>query len=120
MDSFKDYLTSTFYVSCFCIIILFYLSWLAIYSFNYEWLLTACIIFLSMIYTCGFIALMLNYPYITSCLLFVSIIIIIIISILSGFKQNDGTQGTYFLSLGITPLICGILLPSSCVPLLLL
>ena len=118
MDSLKNILVPSCYLSCFCLVVSLYLFWLASYSFTHEFLIASLIIFLSLLYSSGFIALLLNYPYLTTCSLLLSIIFVILIAIASNFQQSNGSQDSYFLCLGIMPLIFGILLPSSCVPLL--
>lgn len=101
------------YLPCILLIMCLYIIWIGMYSYKNEAVLGILIGVLGMLYICAFCCIMTQHPYYGSCVMFISVIIVVSIAVVSRFRQIDGTQGGTFLSLGITPFILALCFASS-------
>jgi len=91
-----------------CLILCFYIWWIALYQYQDEFVLGILLVLLGLMYACTLYLVISGHPNIASSMIFVALIIIITIAAVSGLKQQNGDRGGTFLCLGITPLVSGI------------
>lgn len=83
-----------------------YIFWLGSYTFEDEYNMTFLIIITGIMYILALLLSMSEHTYIGTSMICIAFILAIAIMAVSGMKQKDGTQGSYFLCLGIVPFIC--------------
>jgi hypothetical protein len=106
--------TLAFYLPSIIIILCLYICWLGAYEYNDEGLLGALLIILGLLYVCVVYLALTGHPMFGSSMIFATVIIIISIAAVSGFKQKDGSSDFNFVCLGLSPMISGICF-ASCV-----
>jgi hypothetical protein len=100
--------TLSIYIPFILIILLYYLSWIGSYDFNDEFCLGFLLVILGLMYASAIYLIATHESTYGSSLAFLTIIIIICVAGVSGFKQQDGSQGSTFICQGVTPMLSGI------------
>lgn len=103
----KEY---SFYVYIFLILLILslYICWIGMYSYENEYLLMFLLILLGILYAIALVLDLTNHPLSALCTIILSMATIISIAATTKMKQKDGSQGSGFLCLGITPIILGV------------
>lgn len=107
-DTLTTYGSLSVYIPFILIILSFYIWWIAAYEYNDEFTLGFLLVVLGIMYACATYLVAIKHGWYGSCIAFSTMAIVIAIAAVSGFKQADGTQGSNFVCLGVTPMISGI------------
>lgn len=108
LSSLTTYGSLSIYIPFILCILSFYIWWIAKYEYNDEFTLGFLLIVLGIMYACAIYLVSTRHGEYGSCIAFSTIVIVIAIAAVSKFTQKDGSQGSSFICLGVTPMLSGI------------
>jgi hypothetical protein len=91
-------------------ILAFYLWWLLAYNVHDENTIWAFVTIIGILYIVAAICAFTGHPMFASCAMFLSLIFVLSIAGVSGFKKADGTKDPGFICLGVTPFLSAVML----------
>ncbi|VBB18026.1 hypothetical protein YASMINEVIRUS_489 [Yasminevirus sp. GU-2018] len=104
----KNTVVMSMFIPCILLIMCLYIIWIGSYEYEDEFTLGCLIVTLGIMYILAVYFMTTGHPMFGCSVMMSTLIVVISIAAVSGFKQKDGSKGSNFLCMAVTPFLLGI------------